>query len=76
MTNSVAWYVSYSFGVDQPAVTPDGSKIYMPHGSDASDGITSIIDASNGNVIGSINTGTNGHNVVASLDGTQVYITG
>ncbi len=76
VNNSVAWNVSYSFGVDQPAVTPDGSKIYMPHGSDASDGITSIIDASNGNVIGSINTGTNGHNVVASLDGTQVYITG
>ena len=76
VNNTVAWNVSYTFGVDQLTITPDGSKIYMPHGADASDGITSIIDASNGNVIGSINTGTNGHNVAASLDGTQVYITG
>ncbi len=76
INNRVAWSVTYPFGVDQPAITPDGSKIYMPHGSDSSDGITSIIDASNGNVIGSINTGTDGHNVVASLDGTQVYVTG
>ena len=74
--NKVAWSVTYPFGVDQPAVTPDGSKIYMPHG-DGSDGLTSVIDASNGNVIGSINTGgTFGHNVAASLDGTQVYVTG
>ncbi len=74
--NKVAWSVNYPFGVDQPAITPDGSKIYMTHGADSSDGITSILDASNGNVIGSINTGTDGHNAVASLDGTQVYITG
>lgn len=74
--NRVAWSVSYPFGVDQPAVTPDGSKIYMTHGSDATDGITSVIDASNGKVIGSISTGTNGHNAVTSLDGTQVYSTG
>ncbi len=73
--NKQAWSVTYPFGVDQPAVTPDGSKIYMPHG-DGSDGLTSILDASNGAVIGSINTGTNGHNVAASLDGTQVYVTG
>ena len=74
--NTVAWNVTYPFGVDQPAITPDGSKIYMTHGADSSDGITSVIDASNGAVIGSINTGTDGHNAVASLDGSQVYITG
>lgn len=74
--NTVAWNVNYTFGVDQFTVTPDGSKIYMPHGSDATDNTTSIIDASNGNVIGSINTGSNGHNTIASLDGSQVYLTG
>ncbi len=73
--NKVAWSVNYPFGVDQPAITPNGSTIYMPHG-DGSDGLTSIIDASNGKVLGSINTGTYGHNVVASLDGSQVYVTG
>lgn len=72
----VAWIANYSFGVDQLAVTPDGSTIYMPHGADASDGTHTIIDASDGKPIGSINTGTNGHNTVASLDGTQVYLGG
>ncbi len=74
--SKVAWSVNYPFGVDQPAITPDGSKIYMTHGADSSDGITSVIDASNGKVIGSINTGTDTHNAAASLDGTQVYLTG
>jgi DNA-binding beta-propeller fold protein YncE len=72
----VAWSVSYPFGVDQLAVTPDGSKIYMSQGSDSSAGTTSILDANNGKVIGSIKTGTNGHNALVSLDGTQVYLTG
>jgi hypothetical protein len=72
----VAWIANYSFGVDQFAVTPDGSTIYMPHGADASDGIHSILDASDGKVTGSISTGTNGHNTIVSLDGTQVYLTG
>ncbi len=72
----VAWIANYSFGVDQFAVTPDGSTIYMPHGSDASDGTHTILDASNGKPIGSIQTGTNGHNTVVSLDGTQVYLNG
>jgi hypothetical protein len=72
----VAWIANYSFGVDQFAVTPDGSTIYMPHGEDSSDGQHSILDASDGKPIGSIATGTNGHNTIASLDGTQVYLTG
>lgn len=72
----VAWIANYSFGVDQLAVTPDGTTIYMPHGADASDGTHTILDASDGKPIGSIQTGTNGHNTVVSLDGTQVYLTG
>jgi len=58
----VAWIANYSFSVDQLAVTPDGSTIYMPHGADASDGTHTILDASDGKPIGSIQTGTNGHN--------------
>jgi hypothetical protein len=72
----VAWIANYSFGVDQLAVTPDGSTIYMPHGADASDGTHTILDASDGKPTGSIQTGTNGHNTVVSLDGTQVYLGG
>jgi hypothetical protein len=72
----VAWIANYSFGVDQPAITPNGATIYMPHGADASDSDHSILDAGNGKPIGLIQTGTKGHNTVASLDGTQVYLTG
>jgi len=72
----VAWIANYAFGVDQFAVTPDGSTIYMPHGVDATDGVHSILDASNGKVTGSITTGTNGHNTIVSLDSTQAYLGG
>jgi DNA-binding beta-propeller fold protein YncE len=72
----VKWIANYSFGVDQMAITPDGKTIYMPHGEDSSDGTTSILDAHDGQPIGSIYTGTNGHDTVVSLDGTQAYLTG
>jgi hypothetical protein len=72
----VAWIANYSFGVDQFAITPDGSTIYMPHGADASDGTHSVIDATDGKPTASIQTGTNGHNTVVSLDGTQAYLGG
>jgi DNA-binding beta-propeller fold protein YncE len=72
----VAWIANYSFGIDQAAITPDGSTIYMPHGEDATDGKHSILDAGNGKPTGTITTGTNGHNTIVSLDGTQAYLTG
>jgi DNA-binding beta-propeller fold protein YncE len=72
----VAWIANYAFGVDQPAITPNGATIYMPHGADAADSDHSILDAGNGKPIGLIQTGTKGHNTLASLDGTQVYLTG
>ena len=72
----VRWVANYTFGVDQLAITPDGATIYMPHGADASDGTTSIINATSGMVTGSIQNGTNGHNTVISLDGTRAYLGG
>ena len=72
----VAWIANYSFGIDQDAITPNGSTIYMPHGDDGTDGQTSILDASDGKPIGTIDTGTYGHNTIASLDGSKVYLTG
>lgn len=72
----VAWIANYSFGIDQFAVTPDGSTIYMPHGADSGQGYHTILDASDGKPTGTITTGTDGHNTIVSLDGTQVYLTG
>ena len=72
----VAWIANYPFGVDQGAITPDESRIYMSHGLDVPDGIWSVLDPSDGKPTGSIVTGTNdgGHNTIVSLDGTQVYL--
>ncbi|MGZ3625324.1 MAG: YncE family protein [Ktedonobacteraceae bacterium] len=72
----VAWIANYSFGIDQFAVTPEGSTIYMPHGSDSGQGYHSIIDASDGKPTGTITTGTDGHNTIVSLDGTKAYLGG
>jgi hypothetical protein len=48
----------------------------MPHGADASDRTHSVLDASDGQPTTSIQTGTNGHNTVVSVDGTQAYLGG
>ena len=48
----------------------------MSHGLDVPDGTWSVLDPSDGKPIASIETGTTdgGHNTIASLDGTQVYL--
>jgi hypothetical protein len=74
--NVVKWIANYPFGVDQMAIMPSGKTIYMPHGSNSSDGITSLLNASDGKPTGSIYTGTDGHDTVISLDGKQAYLTG
>jgi hypothetical protein len=73
----VAWIANYPFGVDQGAILPNESEIYMSHGLDVLDGTWTVLDPSDGKPIASIVTGTNdgGHNTIASLDGTQVYLT-
>ncbi|HYL52839.1 MAG TPA: hypothetical protein VEZ15_12775, partial [Acidimicrobiia bacterium] len=76
VTDQIAWIANYTFGTDQATITPDGKTIYMATGEDSSGGVTPIIDATDGKPIGSINTGTNGHDYVAALDGTQVYLSG
>ncbi|MGZ6987046.1 MAG: YncE family protein, partial [Ilumatobacteraceae bacterium] len=72
--NVVAWVANYPFGVDQLAVTQDGSRIYMPNGLDSTTGVVAILDASDGKPTGTINVGFAAHNTIASLDGTQVYL--
>jgi DNA-binding beta-propeller fold protein YncE len=58
------------------AITPDGRTIYMPIG-EASLGTTwNIVDASTGNVTGSISGGSGPHNTIVSLNGKDVYMGG
>ncbi|HLI06280.1 MAG TPA: hypothetical protein VKV40_06920 [Ktedonobacteraceae bacterium] len=76
LTNSIVWSVNYPFGVDSPAITPDGKTIYLPDGELSYDGTWHIINTSNGSVEGSIfvNTGAAPHNTVVSLDGAYAYL--
>jgi hypothetical protein len=75
LNDKVEWTQAYSFGIDSFAITPDGSNIYMPVGEDSGSGIWHILEAANGSVRGSINTGGIGaHDTVASLDGKYVFM--
>jgi len=66
----VVWSVNLSTGIDSGAVSADGKLLYMPDGENSSDGNWYILDTSNGNVVGKIETpGTGPHDGVMSADG-------
>src|SRR6266542_2240342 len=75
LTDTIKWTKAFTFGVDSFAVTPDGTKIYMPDGLLSGNGIWYVLDAATGNVLSSINTGMSGpHNTIVSLDGAYVFM--
>ena len=74
IADTVLWNIQYPNGVDSMAITPDGKTIYMPSGEADPAGMWFVIDASNGNVTGTIQGGVNPHNTVMSLDGSNVYL--
>ncbi len=74
LSDQVVWTVNYSTGIDSMAITPDGKTIYMPTGELNLGTIWNVIDASNGNVTGTIAAGAQPHNTVVSVDGTAVYM--
>ena len=76
VSEKLLWQVKLSTGVDSGAVSPDGKRLYMPTGENASSGIWNILDTSNGAVIGTIQGGAGAHNTVASGDGRYVYLGG
>jgi len=78
LTNTVIWTRDYPFGIDSMAITPDGTKIYMPDGTAQYDGLWHILDGNDGSVLGSINAGAgiSPHNTLVNLSGTHVYLGG
>jgi DNA-binding beta-propeller fold protein YncE len=72
----VLWQRSYSNGIDSMAISPDGSRIYMPTGELDESGLWGVLDARNGSVITTIHGGAGAHNTVVSLDGRNVYLGG
>jgi DNA-binding beta-propeller fold protein YncE len=74
-TDTILWRRNYPFGIDSMSISPDGSTIYLPDGELTNNGIWKILDASNGNVVGAINSGLLGpHNTVVSCDGRYVFM--
>jgi DNA-binding beta-propeller fold protein YncE len=76
VSEKVLWDVKLSTGIDSGAVSPDGKRLYMPTGENASSGIWNILDTTNGAVIGTIQGGAGAHNTIASNDGRYVYLGG
>lgn len=76
LNDTVLWKKNFNFGIDSMAITPDGKTIYMPDGVASYDGTWHILDASNGNITGSIfiQTGAAAHNTIVDLSGKYVYM--
>jgi len=71
----IKWNRAYNFGIDSMSITRDCSKIYMPEGELSPGGLWAEIDATNGNVLGTINAGGHGpHNTFIPSAGTHVYM--
>lgn len=73
-SDSVIWTRNYSFGIDSFDITPDGSRIYMPEGEQASGSSWYVLDAMNGDERGVIHGGKGPHNTVVSRNGKLVYL--
>ena len=76
LSNRVVWDRSYGHGIDSMAISPSGSRIYMPDGELAGNGTWLVVDARNGNDIGRIEGGLGPHNTSVSLSGRHVYLGG
>jgi hypothetical protein len=80
-TDTVVWTKTYTHGVDSQAITPDGTKIFMPTGEVSSGSVWEVEDPANGNDIASITaagigtgSGTGPHNTIVNQTGTRVYM--
>lgn len=80
-TDAVVWTKNYSHGIDSQAISPDGTKIFMPTGELSSGSTWEVEDPATGNDIGAITVGGTGsgsgtgpHNTIVNQTGTRVYM--
>lgn len=76
LTRAIVYRRSYPRGIDNMAIDPSGSRIYMPDGEDSRDNVWSVIAARTGKVIGVIHGGTAPHETIVGLNGKYVYLAG
>jgi DNA-binding beta-propeller fold protein YncE len=74
LTNRVVWQRNYPTGTDGLAVTPDGSRLYIPVGEHTMDDRWHVANAHTGKIVAEIHAGPGPHNTVMSPDGRLVYL--
>ncbi len=73
LTDKLVWQKNYEGGFDRLALSPDGKILYVPSFEGA---YWDVINASNGELMTRLNTGTGSHNTIWSADGSRVYLAG
>jgi DNA-binding beta-propeller fold protein YncE len=75
-TDTIVWNKRLAFTVDSPAISPDGTKIYMPESQISYSGKWHVLSASDGSSISTISIGSGyaTHNTVVSLNGSHAYL--
>jgi DNA-binding beta-propeller fold protein YncE len=67
------WDRAYDGGADRLAISPDGKTLFVPQFEGPA---WHVVDAENGDVLGTIETRSGSHNTIASADGRFVYLAG
>ena len=76
-TDRVLWSRTYDpDGVDSPAVSPDGRRVYLPDGALSNAGRWHVVDTRDGRRLGYLQGGRGAHNTVISRDGRRLYMGG
>jgi DNA-binding beta-propeller fold protein YncE len=73
VTGATIWDRAYDGGADRLAISPDGATLFVPQ---LEGPLWHVVDARNGDVLGTIETRSGSHNTIASADGRFVYLAG
>jgi DNA-binding beta-propeller fold protein YncE len=76
LTGAPVWTRRYGTGVDSPAITRDGARLYLPTGEADPSGTWLVVRTSDGRLVGRVRGGGKAHNTVMSADGSRVYLGG
>jgi DNA-binding beta-propeller fold protein YncE len=73
VTEKPLWDKALPQGCDRMSMTPDGKILYVP--SFEKD-IWNVVDATNGDVVATVETKSGAHNTAVALDGSMMYLAG
>ncbi len=73
VTEELLWERTFESGCDRPAISPDGTILYVPSFEGP---IWNVVDASSGKILAEIRPDSGAHNTIYGLDGMEVYLAG